>query len=229
MANDPGFEGTLQKAFDRELSRRPIPLLGIGSDLAMMEALNDYGRPFHQRASEMVVPPLTPADVADMLDVAPAEALDAYLVTGGLPLILDEWPDGADLDTYLADAVRDPVSALLVSAERALAAECPDGAQVRRVLTAIGSGERTFSLIGRAAGGLQHGSLNRALWCSTGSVPPGRVGGDARSNRWSASRCAVCRRPCSPRAPRCSAVTGPAATTRRSTSSLRTGSRSRSG
>ncbi|WP_026455392.1 ATP-binding protein [Saccharomonospora iraqiensis] len=163
VANDPGFEGTLQKAFDRELSRRPVLLLGIGSDLAMMEALNDYGRPFHQRASEMVVPPLTPADVADMLGVEPAEAFDAYLVTGGLPLILDEWPEGADLETYLAEAVRDPVSALLVSAERALAAEFPDDAQARRVLTAIGSGERTFSLIGRAAGGLPQGSLNRAL------------------------------------------------------------------
>ncbi|MGH3687370.1 MAG: AAA family ATPase [Pseudonocardiaceae bacterium] len=56
VATDPGFEGTLQKLFDRELSRRPVLLICIGSDLAMMEALNAYGRPFHQRATEMVVP-----------------------------------------------------------------------------------------------------------------------------------------------------------------------------
>lgn len=164
LRNDPGFEGTLQKAFDRELSRRPVLLLGIGSDLAMMEALNDYGRPFHQRASELVVPSLSPADVADMLGLeTSADAFDAYLVSGGLPLILDEWPAGAPVMRYLAEALSDPTSALLVSAERALAAEFPTEAQARHVLMAIGSGERTFSLIGQAAGGIPHASLNRSL------------------------------------------------------------------
>lgn len=55
--SDPAFEGTLQALFDRDLSRRRVLLVGIGSDLAMMEALNSYGRPFHQRATERVVPP----------------------------------------------------------------------------------------------------------------------------------------------------------------------------
>ncbi|HEX5495785.1 MAG TPA: DUF234 domain-containing protein [Mycobacteriales bacterium] len=163
LANDRGFEGTLQKLFDRELSRRPVLLLCIGSDLAMMEALNDYGRPFHQRATEMVVPPLTPADVAEVLELPSADAFDAYLLTGGLPLILDEWPAAMPVREYLAHAVTDPISALMVSAERALAAEFPVDAQARAVLGAIGSGERAFSLIGRAAGGIPHGSLHRAL------------------------------------------------------------------
>ncbi|WP_239406183.1 DUF234 domain-containing protein [Frankia sp. Cj3] len=163
IANDPGFEGTLQKLFDRELSRRPVLLLCIGSDLAMMEALNSYGRPFHQRAGEMVIPPLNPADVSTMVDLNSADAFDAYLVTGGLPLILDEWPGGASVHDYLREAVDDPTSALLVSAERALAAEFPVEAQARGVLGAIGSGERAFSLIGRAAGGIAPGSLSRAL------------------------------------------------------------------
>ncbi|GGL07602.1 ATPase AAA [Sphaerisporangium melleum] len=163
IANDPGFEGTLQKVYDRELSKRPVLLLCIGSDLAMMEALNEYGRPFHQRATEMVIPPLSPAEVAEMLALPAAEAFDAYLVTGGLPLVLDEWPDGSGVFDYLSDAVTDPTSALLVSGERAMAAEFPPGAMARQVLTAIGSGERSFSLIGRAAGGLPQASLNRAL------------------------------------------------------------------
>lgn len=163
VAADAGFEGTLQKVFDRELSRRPVLLLCIGSDLAMMEALNDYGRPFHQRATEMVVPPLSPVDVADMLDLPAAEAFDAYLVTGGLPLILDEWDTGASVTDYLGVALTDPTSALLVSAERALAAEFPTDARARQVLGALGSGERSYSLIGRAAGGLPHASLTRAL------------------------------------------------------------------
>ncbi|MGH3764659.1 MAG: ATP-binding protein [Pseudonocardiaceae bacterium] len=163
VANDPGFEGTLQKIFDRELARLPVLLLCVGSDLAMMEALNDYGRPFHQRATEMVVPPLSPADVAAMLDLPAAAAFDAYLITGGLPLILDEWRNGSTVTGYLAEAVSDPTSALLVSAERMLAAEFPVEAQARGVLTALGSGERSYALIGRAAGGLPQASLSRAL------------------------------------------------------------------
>lgn len=160
---DPNFEGTLQRAFDRELSRRHLLLIGIGSDLSMMEALNSYGRPFHQRASEMVVPPLTPAEVASMLGMSAADAFDAYLVTGGLPLICSEWDSGASLWDYLAVAVPDPTSALLVSGERSLAAEFPADAQARIVLGAIGDGERTFTNVGRAAGELQPGSLTRAL------------------------------------------------------------------
>lgn len=163
IANDPGFEGTLQKLFDRELSRRPVLLLCIGSDLAMMEALNNYGRPFYQRATEMVIPPLRPAAVADMLSLPAAEAFDAFLVSGGLPLILDEWPAGASVHDYLEDAVNDPTSALIVSAERALAAEFPAEAQARSVLGTIGTGERSFSLIARAAGGLPNTSLTRSL------------------------------------------------------------------
>jgi AAA+ ATPase superfamily predicted ATPase len=161
--DDPGFEGTLQKFFDRTLSRLPVLLVLIGSDLAMMEALNTYGRPFYQRGTEMVVPPLNPAEVAGMLDAPPADAFDAFLVAGGLPLILDEWPQGAALWEYLESAVSRPTSALIVSGERALAAEFPAEAQARTVLTAIGQGERTFSLIGRAAGGLNPGALGRSL------------------------------------------------------------------
>lgn len=162
-SEDPGFEGTLQKSFDRTLSRLPVLLVLIGSDLAMMEALNTYGRPFYQRGTEMVVPPLNPAEVASMLGTPPAEAIDAFLVTGGLPLILDEWPQGAPLWEYLESAVNRPTSALIVSGERALAAEFPAEAQARTVLGAIGHGERTFTLIGRAAGGLNPGALSRSL------------------------------------------------------------------
>lgn len=161
--SDPSFEGTLQKIFDRHLSRLPVLLIGIGSDLAMMEALNEYGRPFHQRASEMVVPSLSPAEVGAMLDLAPADAFDAYLVTGGLPLVCAAWSRGTSLSTYLETAVSDPMSALLVSGERVLAAEFPPETQARTVLSTIGSGERTFTGIGQAAGGMQQGSLSRSL------------------------------------------------------------------
>jgi uncharacterized protein len=163
ISTDPGFEGTLQKVFDRELSRKPVLLICVGSDLAMMEALNEYGRPFHQRATELVVPPLNPADIADMLELSAADAFDAYLVSGGLPLILDEWPHGQPVLDYIAEAVNDPLSALLVSGERALAAEFPPESQARLVLGAVGSGECTYTKIQQAAGGMPGSTLNRAL------------------------------------------------------------------
>ncbi|GAA5064335.1 ATP-binding protein [Nocardia callitridis] len=163
VREDSTFEGTLQKIFDRVLSKLPVLLILVGSDVAMMEQLNTYGRPFYQRGTEMVVPPLNPNDVASMLGLAPADAFDAYLVTGGLPLVLAEWPRGATLWEYLDYALRRPTSALLVSGERVLAAEFPTEAQARTVLGAVGHGGRTFTMIGRAAGDLQPASLTRAL------------------------------------------------------------------
>lgn len=98
-----------------------------------------------------------------MLRLPVAEAFDAYLVTGGLPLICGEWGTGMDLWDHFDSALRDSTSALLVSAERALAAEFPTEVQARTVLGTIGSGERTFANIGCGSADLQHGSLNRPL------------------------------------------------------------------
>lgn len=137
MDTDGAFEGMLQRAWDRVLETKPVLLVLIGSDLSMMEALNSYGRPFHQRGREMVLGPLNPAEVGRMLGLDPADAFDAALVTGGLPLICAEWPRGAGLWDFLGEALSDPVSALLVSAERSLAAEFPTQAQARTVLAAI--------------------------------------------------------------------------------------------
>ncbi|TDO68455.1 hypothetical protein EV651_102376 [Kribbella sp. VKM Ac-2571] len=163
MDSVDAFEGVLQRTWDRLLSRKPVLLLLVGSDLSMMESLNSYDRPFHQRGREMVLGPLTPADLADMLDLAPAVAFDAALVTGGLPLICRDWRRGGTLRDFLKTSLSDPTSPLLVSAERSLAAEFPPRALGSDVLRAVGSGERTFSNIARAAGGLAHTSLTRAM------------------------------------------------------------------
>src|SRR5262249_1289887 len=163
-----GFEGILQRAWDRDLRRKPVLFVLIGSDLSMMEALGSYGRPFHQRGQEMIIGPLSPADVAAMVGADPATAFDAALVTGGLPLICAAWRPGTDLWTFLGGGLAHPAlphpgSPLLVSAERSLAAEFPDELHARRVLSAIGSGERTFTNIARAAGQLAPSTLTRAL------------------------------------------------------------------
>jgi DNA-binding transcriptional ArsR family regulator len=89
-------------------------------------------------------------------------AFDAALVTGGLPLICAAWRPGADLWEFLSAEFANPVSALLVSAERSLAAEFPDSAGARAVLSSIGHGELRFANIARDAGGISHSTLTRA-------------------------------------------------------------------
>ena len=163
VQDDPTIEGTLQRVWDRWLGRRPVLLVLVGSDLSMMEALDSYDRPFHQRGLPMVLDPLNPAEVGRMTGLAAPEAFDAYLVTGGLPLVCRDWPAGVRPRDVLAEALASPTSPMVVSAERILAAEFPVEAQARAVLTAIGSGERTRSGIGQRAGGLPAASLSRAL------------------------------------------------------------------
>ncbi|GGU27592.1 hypothetical protein GCM10007979_27910 [Nocardioides albus] len=152
IAGDDGFEGTLQTLWDRVLSRKPVLLILIGSDLSMMEALDDYDRPFYGRSQTMVVNPLDPAAVGNYLGTNGADTLDAYLVTGGMPALCAEWRADRDLWTYLEDALWDPFSVLTTQARRILAAEFPEDVQARSVLTAIGSGERTNANIQQAAG-----------------------------------------------------------------------------
>ena len=71
MERVDAFEGVLQRSWDRELSRKPVLLVLIGSDLAMMKALDSYGRPFHQRGTQWVLGPLNPVEVAQMLHLEP--------------------------------------------------------------------------------------------------------------------------------------------------------------
>jgi uncharacterized protein len=162
VEDDPAIEATLQLVWDRIIQSAPVLFILIGSDRAVMESLSHEGRPLYDRPREMVVRPLTPADIATMLRLSPADALDAYLITGGFPILALEWGRGRGLDDYLARALTDPTSSLLVSAERALAAEFPDRAQARTVLRAIGADARVNREIATRAG-LSGTSLHDAL------------------------------------------------------------------
>ena len=130
MDPDGAFESVLQRSWDRELSRKPVLLILVGSDLSMMEALTSYGRPFHQRGTQLRVGPLNPADIAAMAGLPAAVAFDAALVTGGLPIICARWRHGEGTPSFLARELANPVSQLVVSAQLSLAAEFPDDAEV---------------------------------------------------------------------------------------------------
>lgn len=139
----PGGAGELQRVWDRTLSRQPVLLILIGSDLAMMEQLTEPDQPFHGRARSMTLNALSPRDVAEMTQLSPLEAFDAYLITGGQPQVVEEWALGTAPEEFLRDSFASPNSALVASGMRVLDSEFRDAAIARQVLTAIGGhGER---------------------------------------------------------------------------------------
>lgn len=162
MAGDPGLEGALQQVWDRTLSRVPLLLVVVGSDLSVMELLSTYDRPLYGRPREMRIDPLGVADTARLLHLDAADAVEAMLVTGGLPRLLQEWQPGTTRERFLAEQLSDATSPLLVIGERVLVAELPGELQARRVLDAIGSGEAAYGAIAQRAGVPQQ-SLVRTL------------------------------------------------------------------
>jgi len=147
------FEGALQRAWDRELSKLPVLFIGIGSSISMMERINSHDRPFHQRATIMRVDALNPADLAEMLNLEAVDAFDAYLVTGGMPLLAADWQLGALLSDYFRDSLTRSTSPLVVSAQLSLAAELDSDGATRTISSAIGQGQKEYSKIISAVGG----------------------------------------------------------------------------
>lgn len=164
---DELFDGALQTAWDRLLSRRPVLLLLLGSDLHMMERLTAYDRPFYGRADNLLLGPLNPAEVGAALSLQAADAIDAYLMSGGLPGILRAWPEGATALAFAGQECEDPASPLFGVPEAALLAEFPGPDMTRRVIEAIGGGDRTYANIaaeaGSRAGVIPSGTLSPLL------------------------------------------------------------------
>jgi uncharacterized protein len=164
---DDIFDGALQTAWDRLLSRRPVLLLLLGSDLHMMERLTAYDRPFFGRADNLLLGPLNPAEVGGVLSLGAADAIDAYLLSGGLPGILRAWPEGIPALEFAERECSDPASPLFGVPEAALLAEFPAPDVTRRVIEAVGGGNRTHANIaaeaGSRAGAVPSGTLTPVL------------------------------------------------------------------
>ncbi|WP_462100497.1 ATP-binding protein [Streptacidiphilus sp. PAMC 29251] len=164
---DDLFDGALQTAWDRLLAPRPVLLLLLGSDLHMMERLTAYDRPFYGRADNLTLGPLNPAETGRALGLAAADAVDAHLVSGGLPGILRAWPHGTPALEFLEQECADPASPVFGVPESSLLAEFPSPDHARRVLEAVGGGDRTHANIAATAGGrggvLPSGSLSPLL------------------------------------------------------------------
>jgi AAA+ ATPase superfamily predicted ATPase len=166
VEQDGEFEGALQTVWDRQLSAKPVLLVLVGSDISVMEALQSHGRPFFGRAAKMTVRPLHLADVRSMTGLGAADAVDALLITGGFPEIVQSWRPGMSRLDFLREAADNPLSPLLAAGELSLLGEFPEASHSRAVLEAVGSGERTFSAIAAQAGGagaLPSGTLSPLL------------------------------------------------------------------
>jgi AAA+ ATPase superfamily predicted ATPase len=166
VEQDREFEGALQTVWDRHLSSKPVLLILVGSDLSVMEALQSYGRPFFGRAAKMTVDPLHLADVQALTGLPAADAIDALLVTGGFPEVVQAWKPGMGFADFLRQELANPLSPLLMAGELSMLGEFPDASHSRAVLEAVGSGERTFSMIAKEAGGanpLASGTLSPLL------------------------------------------------------------------
>lgn len=152
---DGAFEGVLQTAWDRLLGGRPVLLLLLGSDLHMMERLTTYDRPFYGRADNLVLGPLNLGEVGSALGLDGGDAIDAHLVSAGLPGVLRTWPHGMPALAFLEQECDDPAAAVFSIPESTLLAEFPAPDRTRRILEAIGSGDRTHARIAATAGGGQ--------------------------------------------------------------------------
>ena len=192
LASVPGGAGELQRVWDHDLSRKPVLLLLLGSDLAMMEALDHHDAPFHGRATPMVLDVLSPRDVGRMTGTTGIHAFDAWLITGGLPSVTRAWAPGINREEFLTSQFSDAITPLVVSGQRILDTEFPASASARTVLTAIGGkGERTFTSIARSTGTrpMNAATLTEALeTLSTKRVAvadePLSTKPDAKNRRW---------------------------------------------
>jgi uncharacterized protein len=149
--SEPAIEAILQKQWDRALEAQPVRLILVGSDVSMMAALSEYGRPLYGRLTEMTVGPLSPAATGALLGLGATATLDAHLAIGGFPRLAEIWRRGEDLWKFLRRELQNPESPLVVLGERSLGSEFPVELKARDALVAIGAGERTFTaILGRA-------------------------------------------------------------------------------
>lgn len=144
-AQDPSLEGELQAQWDRVLSRLPVLLILIGSDVTMMSRLATHDRPLFGRLRQLVVPALDPGEVAEALPTWPAaRVIDAALVTGGYPRLLADLADSGapTIEDYVRASLTEDLSPLVATGRLTLDSEFPDAASAYRVLSTIGADEK---------------------------------------------------------------------------------------
>ena len=148
--SDSALEGELQSVWDRVLERLPVLFILVGSDVAMMERLSEHDRPLFGRMRQMVINPFSIAEIATAAThLDSAEVIEAALITGGFPRLVQDLVDGGStVDSFVRASLSDAYSPLVTTAQLTLAAEFPAALEAQRVLSEIGAndiGRTTFS------------------------------------------------------------------------------------
>jgi AAA+ ATPase superfamily predicted ATPase len=157
--SSPGLDGLLQSLWDLMFARRPVLVLLIGSDEAMMDQLFEHDRPLFGRLDgNFVVEPFNPAETAQALggSRSPVEVFDTQLITGGFPELVAHARRFRSTAALVEDALSRPHTLLADVAQINLAGELADGTNTRLVLEAVGADEIgvvNFSRIASDLGG----------------------------------------------------------------------------
>ncbi|WP_166355994.1 ATP-binding protein [Phytoactinopolyspora limicola] len=155
-------EPSLLAVWDEVMAAKPVLLLLVGSDLLRAGEQRRPGQRLRQNARQLAVDPLSPADVQDMTGLTASEALEARLVTGGMPLLCREWRPGRKLTSFLRSGLVNPATPLVSSGQTLMGVDVPDEAHGRIMLPAIATGEGSFTAILRAAD-VNRMTFNRSL------------------------------------------------------------------
>jgi hypothetical protein len=155
----PGLDGLLQSLWDLSFARRPVLMLLIGSDEAMMDRLFEHDRPLFGRIDgTLVVEPFNPAETAVALGSSRSavQVFDTQLVTGGFPELVAQATRFRSVAALVEDGLARPHTLLADIAQINLAGEVADGTNARLVLEAVGADEigvANFSRIASDLGG----------------------------------------------------------------------------
>lgn len=192
-----GLDGLLQSLWDGDFGRRPLLMLLIGSDEAMMDRLFEHDRPLFGRLDDqLVIHPFNPTETEVALgrEAAPLEVFDTQLITGGFPELIAHVRRFGGVYAMAENSLSRPHTLLADIAQINLAGELAESASARLVLEAIGADEVgvvNFSAIASALGGGKRAetAVTRAMETLTVKqivavdFPAGRRGGRLKRYR----------------------------------------------
>jgi AAA+ ATPase superfamily predicted ATPase len=139
-----GLDGLLKALLDGDLGRKPVLMILVGSDEAMMERLFQHDKPLFGKADRrLLVNPFNPAETKAALggERTALEVFDAQLVTGGFPALVDQARRASTISQFVTTSLAERNSTLVDAAQIRLLGELSDSENARLVLAAIGADE----------------------------------------------------------------------------------------
>jgi AAA+ ATPase superfamily predicted ATPase len=155
FAADPSLSSTLQLVWDHVLQPTQLFLAVAGSVVGMIEGeLLAYNAPLYGRATAKMA--LSPLPFAALRHVFPrysdVQRMTVYAVVGGVPAYWQTFDDSRPVEVNIRERILSEVGLFLNEPYFLIQDEIQQPRNHLAVLQAIGSGQRQFSDIARAAG-----------------------------------------------------------------------------